>query len=161
MHDTGPIPPSLSAVETRYLVMPNDANPHGTVFGGVILSWIDMVASMAAMRHCRHTAVTAAIDSVSFRHPINIGDHVVLRAMVNYTHRTSMEVGVQVTRENPLTRESLKTTTAYVTLVAVDQGGHPVPIPPVAPVTDEENRRWNAAVLRMEHRRRLRHQTSQ
>jgi acyl-CoA hydrolase len=136
--------------------MPNDANPHGTVFGGVILSWIDMVASMAAQRHARHICVTAAIDSVSFRQPINIGDHVVLRAMVNYTHRTSMEVGVQVLKEDPILQTSAKATTAYVTLVAVDENHHPVPVPPVSPATKEEHRRWNAALLRAEHRRKSR-----
>ncbi len=140
--------------------MPNDANPHGTVFGGVILSWIDMVASMAAQRHARHICVTAAIDSVSFRQPINIGDHVVLRAMVNYTHRTSMEVGVQVLKEDPIHQTSVKATTAYVTLVAVDENHQPVPVPAVSPATDQEQRRWNAAVLRAEHRRRFRHQES-
>jgi acyl-CoA hydrolase len=138
--------------------MPNDANPIGTVFGGVILSWIDMVASMAAQRHCQHTVVTAAIDSVSFRHPIHVGEHVVLRAMVNYTHRTSMEVGVQVIAENAIHQTSVKATTAYVTLVAVDETNTPVPVPHVAPVTDDEKRRWEHAVLRAEHRRRLRHQ---
>jgi acyl-CoA hydrolase len=138
--------------------MPNDANPHGTVFGGVILSWIDMVASMAAMRHCQRTAVTAAIDSVSFHSPIYIGEHVVLRAMVNYTHRTSMEVGVQVTREDPIHQTCIKTTTAYVTLVAIDENHNPVPVPPVSPITDDEKRRWEQAVLRAEHRRRTRYQ---
>jgi acyl-CoA hydrolase len=136
--------------------MPNHANPHGTAFGGVILSWIDMAASMAAQRHSRRTCLTAAIDSVSFRHPIYIGDHVVLRAMVNYTGRTSMEVGVQVTREDPLTGGAVKTTTAYVTLVAVDENLKPVPVPKVVPITEEEKRRWHAASVRAENRGRLR-----
>jgi acyl-CoA hydrolase len=160
MHESGPKPPSLSCVESRYLVMPNDANPHGTVFGGIILSWVDMVASMAAQRHCQRTCVTAAIDSVSFSSPIHIGEQVVLRAMVNYTHRTSMEVGVQVIRENPLKQTSIKATVAYVTLVAVDENLQPVEIPAVSPITDDEKRRWEQAVLRAEHRRRIRHQAS-
>jgi acyl-CoA hydrolase len=158
MHETGPRPPSQSCVETRYLVMPNDANPHGTIFGGVILSWVDMVASMAAQRHSQRICVTAAIDSVSFRHPINVGDHVVLRAMVNYTHRTSMEVGVQVIKEDPIQQTSVKATTAYVTLVAVDENHNPVAVAPVSPASKDEQRRWNAAVLRAEHRRKLRQQ---
>ncbi|HSV27652.1 MAG TPA: acyl-CoA thioesterase [Sedimentisphaerales bacterium] len=138
--------------------MPNDANPHGTIFGGVILSWVDMVASMAAQRHSQRICVTAAIDSISFREPINIGDHAVLRAMVNYTHRTSMEVGVQVIKEDPIRQTWSKATTAYVTLVAVDEHHQPVAVAPVAPVSEDEQRRWNAAALRAEHRRRMRQQ---
>ena len=92
--------PSQSKVETRYLVMPDQANPAGTVFGGIIVSWIDMIASMAAQKHCGKPVVTASIDSINFRKPINIGDHVVLKAAVNYVSKTSMEIGVIVIKED-------------------------------------------------------------
>jgi len=128
--------PSESAVETRYLIMPHQANPHGTAFGGVIVAWIDMVAAMAAQRHCGKEVVTAGIDSLVFREPIRIGDHVVLRASLNYVSRSSMEVGVQVTREDPYTGEQAVATTAHLTFVALDENKKPTPAPPLVP------RRW-------------------
>jgi len=119
--------PKESAVETRYLIMPHQANPHGTAFGGVIMAWIDMVAAMAAQRHCGKEVVTAGIDSLAFKEPIRIGDHVVLRASVNYVSRSSMEVGVQVTREDPYTGEQAIATTAHLTFVALDKNKKPTP----------------------------------
>src|SRR5512136_2380900 len=117
--------PSESAVETRYLVMPQQANPQGTAFGGAIVSWIDMVAAMAAQRHCGTEVVTAGIDSLIFRHPIRIGDQVVLRAAVNYVSRSSMEVGVQVIRDDPYSGRQVLATTAHLTLVALDENQRP------------------------------------
>src|SRR4030042_1295393 len=87
--------PQDSAVQTRYLVMPQQANPQGTAFGGAIVAWIDMVAAMAAQRHCGREVVTAGIDSIVFKEPIRIGDQVALKAAVNYVGRTSMEGGGQ------------------------------------------------------------------
>ena len=142
--DRGKIP-SESAVETRYLVMPQQANPQGTAFGGAIVSWIDMVAAMAGQRHCGCEVVTAEIDTLVFRHPIRIGDHVVLRAAVNYVSRSSMEVGVQVTREDPYTGEQIVATTAYLTLVALDENKRPAPVPPLLPQTKDEKRRYEEA----------------
>lgn len=150
--------PSQSAVESRYLVMPQHANPFGTAFGGVIMSWIDMVASMAAMKHCGKEVVTAGIDSLSFEQPIRIGDQVVLRASVNYVSRTSMEVGVKVLRENPITNESTPATKAYLTFVAIDAAHRPIPAPPLVPQTEEEKRRAANAALRVRARKLLRQQ---
>lgn len=145
--------PSESAVETRYLVMPQQANPQGTAFGGAIVSWIDMVAAMAGQRHCGCEVVTAEIDTLVFRHPVHIGDHVVLRASVNYVSRSSMEVGVQVTRENPYTGEQIVATTAHLTLVALDENKRPTPVPPLVPQTPEEKRRYEKARLRVQARK--------
>ncbi|WP_243401605.1 acyl-CoA thioesterase [Leptospira ellisii] len=92
--------PSQSAAETRHIVMPDHANHYGTLFGGTLMSWIDMIAVMVAQRHCGKEAVTASVDRLNFIAPIEIGDHVVLRASVNYTGKTSLEVGVQVSKEN-------------------------------------------------------------
>jgi acyl-CoA hydrolase len=147
--------PSESAVETRYLIMPHQANPQGTAFGGVIVAWIDMVAAMAAQRHCGQEVVTAGIDSLVFKEPIRIGDHVVLRATVNYVSHSSMEVGVQVSREDPYTGQGATATTAYVTFVALDENKKPTPAPPIRPQNDEERRRYENAKLRVQARKKL------
>ena len=147
--------PSESTVETRYLIMPHQANPQGTAFGGVIVAWIDMVAAMAAQRHCGKEVVTAGIDSLAFKEPIRIGDHVALKATVNYVSRSSMEVGVQVTREDPYTGQKVMATTAYLTFVALDENKKPTPAPPILPQSDEEKRRYENAKLRVQTRKEL------
>jgi acyl-CoA hydrolase len=153
-----PKTPAQSAVETRYLVMPQHANPYGTVFGGVIMEWIDMVASMAAQRHCGMDVVTAGIDSLAFENAVRVGDHVVLMASVNYVGKTSMEVGVKVVVENPTTGQKNIATRAYLTFVAVDQEHRPIAAPPIRPETEDEKRRWDNAALRVKARKQLRGQ---
>ncbi|HPY76945.1 MAG TPA: acyl-CoA thioesterase [Anaerohalosphaeraceae bacterium] len=149
--------PSESAVETRFLLMPSQANPFGTAFGGAILAQIDMAASMAAQRHCQKPVVTAAIDSIQFEKPVYIGDQVLLRASVNYAGRSSMEVGVQVIRENPVDGRRCQATTAYLTFVAIDEKtARPVPVPAVRPQTPDEIRRYENAQIRMQARKELR-----
>jgi len=155
MPDDNPKSPSQSAVESRYLLMPDQANPYGTAFGGAIVAWIDMVASMAAQKHCGREVVTAGIDSLIFKEPIYVGDHVVLRACVNYVGRTSMEVGVQVTRENPRTGRKTVATTAHLTFVALDENKKPTPAPPIVPETPDEKRRYENAKLRVKARKEL------
>ncbi|MCK4998113.1 MAG: acyl-CoA thioesterase [Anaerohalosphaera sp.] len=150
-----PKPPSASAVDTRYLLMPHQANPQGTAFGGVIMAWIDMVASMAAQRHASTEVVTASIDSLHFKHPINIGDHAILKASVNYVGKTSMEVGVQVIREDPKSDVNMITTTAHLTFVALDADRNPTPVPPLKLQTDDEIRRHSNAKLRVNYRKEL------
>jgi len=148
--------PRDSAVESRYLVMPSQANPFGTAFGGAIVAWIDMVAGMAAQRHCGTEAVTASMDSLDFHVPIRVGEIVLLRTMVNYAGRTSMEVGVQVIRENPTTGEQVVTTTAHLTFVALDANKRPCPVPPLIPETDAEKRRYRNAEIRVQMRKEMR-----
>jgi acyl-CoA hydrolase len=145
--------PTQSTVETRYLVMPTQANPQGTAFGGAIVGWIDMTAAMAAQRHCGCEVVTAGIDSLVFRQPIRIGDHVILKAMVNYVGRSSLEVGVQVIREDPYSGRQVLATTAHLMLVALDENKRPVPAPPLLPQTPEEKRRYESARLRVQARK--------
>ena len=152
--------PADSAVETRYLVMPGDANAFGTAFGGAILSWIDQVAAMAAQRHCGGQVVTAGIDSVAFEKPVHVGDQVVLQAMVNYVSKTSMEVGVKVFAENPTSGTRFVATRAFLTLVAIDDEHRPIAAPALTPQTDEEKRRANNAALRVKARKQLRRQTT-
>ena len=142
--------PRQSAVVTRYLVMPDQASPYGTAFGGAVVAWIDMVASMAAQRHCG-----TSIDSLSFRQPIYVGDHVVLKASVNYAGRTSMEVGVRVTREDPYTAKEVVATTAHLTFVALDKNKKPTPVPKIAPRTSDEKRRYANAGMRVQARKEL------
>ena len=156
MPEQKPKTPAESAVEARYIVMPHQANPTGTAFGAVIMGWIDMVAAMAAQKHCQQKVVTAQVDSMIFKEPINIGDHVVLRACVNYVGTTSMEVGVQVTRENPYTGQAVIATTAHITFVALDENSKPTPCPALEPKTETEKRRWQNAKVRVKTRKQLR-----
>ena len=147
--------PKDSAVETRYLIMPHQANPHGTAFGGVIVAWIDMVAAMVAQRHCAKEVVTAGIDSLVFKEPIRIGDHVVLKGSINYVGRSSMEVGVQVSREDPYGGDNVLATTAHLTFVALDENKRPTAAPPILPETEAEKRRYENAKLRVNARKEL------
>ncbi len=147
-----PKTPRDSSVETRYLVTPVHADSYGIAFGGVVISWIDTVANMVAQRHCEGEAVTVSIDRISFKAPINVGDHVILKASVNYVGSTSMEVGVQVTKENPFTGEQIRTTTAYLTFVALDQHKNPKRAPALQPEIKDEKRRYENARIRVETR---------
>ncbi len=139
--------------------MPQHANNLGHVFGGVILSMLDRVAAVAAIRHARQNCVTVSVDRVDFREPIHLGDLVVMRASVNYVGRTSMEVGVRVEAENLMTGERRHTNSCYLTFVAIDQTHRPVRIPPVEPETEDEKRRYLAAQER--RRRRLEERTAE
>jgi acyl-CoA hydrolase len=147
--------PSESSIETRYILAPHQVNSLGTAFGGVIMSWIDVVAAMTAQRHCLGVVVTASIDKISFKAPIHVGDHVLLKASVNYAGNTSMEIGVQVTKEDPFTGERVEATTAYLTFVHIDKHGHPKKVPPLAPQSDDEKRRFRNAELRVQARKDL------
>ena len=151
-----PKTPSQSAMETHYMVMPQHANQYGFVFGGVIVSWIDMIAGMAAQKHCGTNVVTAGIDSLTFERPVHIGQQVALFACVNYVGRTSLEVGVKVVCDDLPTGQSFIATKAYLTFVAVDAKHKPISVPPLSPQTEDEIRRWNNAALRVAARKELR-----
>jgi len=148
--------PSQSVVESRYILMPHEANQYGTAFGGVIVAWIDMVAAMAAQRHCGLEVVTASIDSLHFKEPVYVGEHVILKACVNYVGRTSMEVGVRVLREDPKSRKQTLATTAHLTFVALDEKKKPTEVPTLHPETKDEKRRHENAKLRTQARKELR-----
>jgi len=120
--------PTASAVEMNQLVLPTHTNALGTVFGGTIMSWIDVCAAMSAQRLARKVVVTASMDQLDFLAPIRIGQLVNLRAMVNYVGRTSMEVGVRVEAEDTLSGERVHAASAYLTFVALDPSGQPIPI---------------------------------
>lgn len=138
--------------ETSEIMMPSDANILGHVFGGAILAMMDKTAAVAAIRHARTSCVTVSIDRVDFREPIHVGDLVIMKASVNYTGRTSMEVGVRVEAEDMITGVRRHTNSCYLTFVAVDRNGRPVEVPEVVPETEEEQRRWQEA----QERRRVR-----
>jgi acyl-CoA hydrolase len=150
--------PSESQHETSELMMPQDANNMGHVFGGVILSRMDKTAAIAAFRHSRASVVTASIDRVDFREPVRLGDLVIMRSSVNFVGRSSMEVGVRVEAEDLLSGRRRHTNSCYLTFVAVDANGRPVEVPELVPQTPEERRRFEAArerrARRLEERQR-------
>lgn len=145
-------PVSASSAEFTHLVLPPDTNALGTIFGGRIMEWVDIAASIVASRHARQVVVTASMDALHFLAPVKVGDIVILKAAVNFTHRTSMEIGVRIESENPLTGERRHTSSAYLTFVALDANGKPNAAPAVLPQTDEEKRRFEEAKLRYEYR---------
>jgi len=148
--------PKDSAIDMYQLVMPNQTNPLNTIFGGQVMSWIDLAAAMAASRHSGKPVVTVHVDSISFLAPIKVGDHVRIMASVNYVGKTSLEVGCKVIAEDPISGKSEHTTSAYLTFVAIDDRGKPSPVTPLALTTAEEKRRNRAAKERLKHRKTLR-----
>jgi acyl-CoA hydrolase len=149
-------PVRASASEYSELALPNDANGLGNVLGGKVMHLVDMAAAITAMRHARHPAVTASVDSLHFLRPVYIGQLILLRASVNRVFRTSMEVGVKVTAEHLLTGEQVHTCSAYLTFVAVDREGNRIPIAPVIPETEEEKLRYEQAGERRAYRLAMR-----
>jgi acyl-CoA hydrolase len=131
---------------------PADSNNAGNVHGGVIMHLCDEVAGIAAVRHSGARVVTAAMDRMTFRHPVFVGQLVTVKATVNAAWRTSMEVGVRVESENVRTGEVLHTSTAYLTMVALDDYGNPTVVPPLDPQTPDETRRAREAQLRRDTR---------
>lgn len=145
-------PVSASQVIMTQLVLPSHTNALGTIFGGTIMSWIDIAAAIAAQRHSNKEVVTASIDSLSFIAPVYKGWVVNLKASVNFTSRTSMEVGVRVDAENPRTGEVFHTASAYTTFVALGSNGKPTLVPELVLETVEEKRRFEEAKRRRERR---------
>jgi acyl-CoA hydrolase len=145
-----------SASEYSEITLPNDANVLGTLFGGKLMQLVDLAGGLAAIRHARTPVVTASVDHLSFLKPIRIGDLVILRSSVNRVFHTSLEVGVKVFVENMTTGERSHVCSAYLTFVALDREGARVPLPPVAPETDEEKRRYAEAEVRRRFRLEMR-----
>jgi acyl-CoA hydrolase len=128
------------------------ANTAGYVHGGAIMRLCDEVAGIAAVRHSGRRVVTAAMDRMTFLHPVFVGNLVTVRATVNAAWRTSMEVGVRVESEEVQSGECLHTSTAYLTMVALDEEGQPASVPPIEPETPDEERRQREAQLRRDNR---------
>ena len=153
--------PSESSVEMREMVMPHHTNPQNTVFGGTVMSWIDIAAAMVAARHCGCPVVTAHISDIDFIAPIKMGYHVLIQASLNYVGKTSMIVGVKVTSENPYTGESRTTTKAYLTFVALDDTGKPVEVADLDPQSEDEVRRFENAKKRVAMKKDVRNTLKQ
>jgi acyl-CoA hydrolase len=153
-------PVSASRSEMTEIVLPAQTNPLGKLLGGQVMHLVDMVAAMAAHRHSNSYVVTASVDSIDFRNPINLGEIVNLKSQVNRVFRTSMEVGVEVYSENAMTEERKHTTSAYVTFVAIDEHTRlPKVVAPLIVKTAEERRRFREAAKRREVRLALRYGT--
>ena len=151
-------PVSASRSEMTEIVLPAQTNPLGKLLGGQVMHLVDMVAAMAAHRHSNSYVVTASVDYIDFRNPINLGEIVNLKSQVNRVFRTSMEVGVEVYSENAMTGERKHTTTAYVTFVAIDEHTRcPKVVAPLILKTAEEKHRFRDAAKRREVRLALRY----
>jgi acyl-CoA hydrolase len=145
--------PRASRITLAQLMQPDHANNLGNVHGGWIMKLVDEAGALACMRHAQRRVVTVAVDSFVFREPIKIGDLVTLNAEVTYAGRTSMEVEVEVTAENPITRERTHTNTAYLVYVALDDVGRPTSVPALIAETEAEKQRMEQA--RERQRRRI------
>jgi acyl-CoA hydrolase len=143
---------SESRTEMVEVVLPQDANVLGNILGGRVMHLVDIAGAIAAHRHCRSHVVTASVDHLDFRNPILIGELIVLKASVNRAFHTSLEVGVKVFSENVLSGERKHTTSAYLTYVAVDAEGRPIPVPRLVCETAEDRRRFRDALARRKTR---------
>ncbi len=152
------VAPAETRVELTQIVLPEHTNAMGTIFGGQVAAWIDISAAISAQRFCRRQVVTASIDELHFLHPIQRGQIAIFRACVNAAWDHSIEVGVRVEGEDPLTGARLHTASAYATFVALDSEGRPTAVPRLAPDTELEQRREADARLRRAHRLAVRAQ---
>lgn len=148
-----------SITEMTEIVLPSDGNALGTAFGGKVMQWIDTCAAVAAMRHCRKAVVTASMDELHFHAPIRVGEVAHLTARVNATFRHSLEIGVEVYSEQPISGERHHTCSALLTFVALDGEGRPTTVPPLLLENEEERRIQAAAEQRREQRLQNRRRT--
>jgi uncharacterized protein (TIGR00369 family) len=151
-----PKPASASRVTLTQMMEVTDANVAGNVHGGVVMRLVDTAAALAAIRHAEGLAVTVSLDEMTFLEPVHIGEVLTLHASVNDVGTTSMECGVRVEAENPITGRKVHAASAYLVFVAIDEDGQPCPVPPLVAETETEQRRQREAKLRrakrMEHK---------
>ena len=147
-----------SRVEMTEIILPQDTNQYQHAWGGHVMALIDKAAAVAAVRHCRSNVVTASVDSLVFRAPVRLGHILRLHASVNAVFHTSLEIGVEVLSEDPLTGEQARCCGAFVTMVSLDREGHPKPVPPLALATADDRRRdreaWRRRRARLTARQR-------
>lgn len=139
---------SASCTIATHIVLPDDTNTLGNLMGGRLMYWMDVVAAVAAQRHCRRVVVTASVNSISFNHPIKLGDVVTLEAKVSRSFNSSMEVFIEVWVEDHRTRERSKCNEAIFTFVAVDQMGNTINVPELIAESDVEKQRFDGALRR-------------
>lgn len=144
--------PKSSSVTMTEMIHPSHTNAHGTVFGGTIMSWVDIAAAISAGRHCREDVVTASIDALHFLAPIYLGWVVEINARVNFTSKRSLEVGVKVVGVEPKTIKRIHTASAYLTFVALDANGKPTEVPELILENEDDKRRFKAAEQRRVYR---------
>ena len=142
-----------SKVETRYILMPQDLNHHGTAFGGTIMSWIDITGAMAAQRHAENEVVTAHIDSISFLSSATLGCHILVNAWVTYVGHSSMEIKVTVKKEDPNTGSTDLMAQAFLTFVAINENHKPIHVPNLKVSTEEEIKAYQRAAKRVTRRK--------
>jgi len=140
--------PAQSLTVNTEVVLPNDTNHVGNLFGGKLMQWLDITAAIAAQRHCGRVVVTAAVNHVSFDIPIKQNSIVTLEARVSRAFSSSMEVIIDVFYENPSTGQRTKCNEAILTFVAIDQNGSPLPVPQIIPETELEKKRFDGALRR-------------
>jgi len=143
---------SDSALVTSHLMMPQDANFQGNVFGGTIMKLVDEIAGSVAAIHSRKNCVTASMDQMNFYEPVIIGNLLILKASVNYVSHTSMEVGVRIEARDLMKDEITHTGSSYLTLVALDENRKPTIVADIIPETDAEKRRYAEAKERRARR---------
>lgn len=146
--DENRLPMREHTTEMTVLVTPDMSNFGGNMHGGELLKLLDQVAYTCAMRYCGNYVVTLSVGNVLFKEPIAIGELVLFRAAVNYTGKTSMEIGIQVIAENLEAGTVRHTNTSYFNMVSVNKEGKPIPVKPLEPKTEEEKRRWRDAEKR-------------
>jgi len=139
-----------SSVTMAHMMLPQHANPAGNVHGGDIMKFIDDAAGVVAVKHARTNTVTASIDRLDFHRPVFIGNLLVVKASLNATGRTSMEIGVRVEAEDLRSGEIKHIASAYLTFVSLNADGRPAPVPPYTPTTEEGIRRAREARHRKE-----------
>ena len=145
-------PVSASKVEMTELVLPGQTNTLGNIFGGRVMQLIDIAAGVTATRHARKTVVTVFVDQLHFKKPIKMGQIVILHSRIEYAGKTSMEIGVDVFSEDPLTGEQIHATTAHLTFVALNQKGEPAPVPSLILESELDKKLFEQAKIRKQQR---------
>lgn len=135
------------------LILPNDTNLLGNVLGGRVMHLMDMCAAMSAYKHARTAVVTASVDRLDFLAPVKMGEIMILKSSVNYTGKSSMEVGVRIESENPKTGDIYHTSSAYLTFVSLNENGKPQRVDEINPENDNEIRRFKEGKVRHEERK--------
>jgi acyl-CoA hydrolase len=144
--------PRESAVSMTELVLPNDTNTLNNLMGGRLMHWMDILSAIAGQKHCNSTVVTASVDNISFRNPIQLGNVVTLNAKVTRAFSSSIEIRIEVVAENIPEGKKVASNTAYFTFVAVDKNGNPVEVPELVPETEEEKAMYESALRRRQMR---------
>lgn len=145
-------PVSDSYAETTHVVLPNDTNTLGNLFGGRLLQWLDISSAISAHRHCKRVVVTVAVNHVGFDRPIRLGDFVTIRSHVSRAFGSSMEVWSDVLVEDQQTGDKIPCNSAIYTFVAVDNAVRPVQVPEAVPTNEVEQQHYDGALRRRQLR---------